>query len=232
MKKILFSFGFMALSLYASQLDQDQFDLGKQIYEETCISCHGVDGKAKTQMQLVVKPRDLTKTLLDQNQTYLTTKFGAHYWGAKADIMPSFDSVYNEEQLRAVTYYIVHHFHPDREKRINTLLKESQPIPKNKDKKMAKWGKKIYKRNCGWCHGSKGQGDGVATKNPINSIYPYDLTKTLLTKDQIFLYAKYGGHYFGAFKTDMPSWKKKYNDFKLHSVIKYIDEVLRKKNKD
>ena len=47
---------------------------------------------------------------------------------------------------------------------------------------MLKRGEKIYKRNCRWCHGLSGHGDGEATKNPVDSIYPYDLTKTLLTK--------------------------------------------------
>ena len=81
------------------------FEHGKKLYEETCISCHGIDGKANVDMKLIVKPRDLSKTLLDEEQTYLITKDGARHWGAKADIMPSFKYVYNEEQLRSVTDY-------------------------------------------------------------------------------------------------------------------------------
>ena len=210
--------------------DDDIFNSGKKIYEETCISCHGVDGKAKVNMKLIVRPRDLSKTLLDKNQTYLITKDGARHWGAKADIMPGFKYVYNEEQIKAVTHYIVKEFNPNVKQRIAKLYNQSEKYPVNQDKKMKKWGKKIYKRNCSWCHGKKGQGDGSATKSPVDSIFPYDLTKTLLTKQQIFLYIKYGGKHFGTDKTDMPSWKKKYSDFKLHSVAKYIDEVIRKKD--
>ena len=86
---------------------------------------------------------------------------------------------------------------------------------------------KIFNRNCKYCHGIKGYGDGVATKNPTDSIFPYNLTKTLLTKQQIFLYIKFGGHFWGTDKDDMPSWKKKYNDFQIHSIAKFIDEEIR-----
>ena len=227
MKYILFSVFLGIVFLNATTLDKDKFNTGKKIYNETCISCHGKDGKSKTQMQLLVKPRDLSKTILDENQTYLITKFGARYWGAKADIMPSFKSVYNEYQLRSVAYFISHKFNANLQQRVEKLLKNCEPIPKNKDKKMKKWGKKIYKRNCSWCHGKNGHGNGLATKSPIDSIFPYDLTKTLLTNKQVFLYTKFGGHYFGTYKKDMPGWHKKYNDFRLHSVVKYVNEVIK-----
>ena len=229
-KKILL-YGFFAINIYAlDSVDlEDKLEMGQELYEQTCISCHGVDGKANTNMQLVVKPRDLTKTLLDKQQIYNIIKDGAKFWGSKADIMPAFKYVFNEEQLEAITYYIVTKFNPNREKIVKELLLKSKPEPKNQDKKMAKWGKKIYNRNCKFCHGEQGHGDGVATKNPVDSIYPYDLSKTTLTKDQMFLYVKYGGKKFGAYKNDMPSWSKKYNDFKLHSVVKYVDEVIKQK---
>ena len=217
-------------SFSQASIDEDKFEYGKEIYEQTCISCHGKDGKANTNMQLIVKPRNLSKTLLNENQTYLITKYGARHWGAKADIMPAFRYVYNEEQLRAVTYYISKQFNPNVEQRIKDICKECEQVPENKKHKMLKRGKKIFKRNCSWCHGIDGKGNGLATKNPTDSIFPYDLTKTLLTKQQIFLYVKYGGQNWGTHKDDMPSWKKKYDDFTIRSVARYIDEELRKKD--
>lgn len=214
---------------YAVELDQYKFTQGKNLYEQTCVSCHGVDGKSNTNMQLIVKPRDLSKTLLTQEQMYHIIKDGAHFWGAKADIMPAFKQVFNEEQLKSLAYYITKKFNKDLEKRINTDYSLSEKEPIAQEKEMKKWGVKIYKRNCKYCHGIKGKGDGEATKNPEYSIFPYDLTKTLLTKKQIFLYVKFGGKHYGTAKDDMPSWKKKYNDFKLHSVAKYLDEVVRNK---
>jgi mono/diheme cytochrome c family protein len=178
-------------------------------------------------MSLIVKPRDLSLTILDEEQSYKIIKDGAHYWGAKADIMPAFKYTYNEEQLRAVSYYISKNFNANLQKRVEEACSKCDKPPVGQDKKMAKWGKKIFKRNCKFCHGEKGHGDGVATKSPVDSIFPYDLTKSLLTRKQIFLYVKFGGHYWGTDKNDMPSWSRKYNDFKLRSIAKYVDEVIR-----
>ncbi len=208
---------------------EDKYKLGKHIYYQTCVSCHGEDGKAQTNLQLVVRPRDLTKTILTEEQSYLITKDGAHYWGAKADIMPAFKYTYNEEELRAVAYYISKKFHPDNQSRIDKIYNESKKIEKEDIPKMLKRGEKIYKRNCKYCHGDSGEGNGIATKNPVDSIFPYNLKKTLLSQKQIFLYIKHGGHYWGTSKDDMPAWKVKYNDFTLKSTAKYVDEIIRKK---
>jgi mono/diheme cytochrome c family protein len=218
------------LSLFftiAVNANDDLFNTGKKIYEQTCVSCHGVDGKANVSMKLIVKPRDLTKTLLNEKQTYLIIKHGARYLGAKSDIMPAFKYVYNESQLKAVSYYISKEFNSNLKARIKKVEVSSKMIFNNSQNKMLKRGKQIFKRNCSWCHGITGQGDGIATKNPIDSIFPYNLTKTLLTQKQIFLYAKYGGKFWGTNKKDMPSWKRKYDDFTLKSVAKYVDEVIR-----
>ncbi len=211
--------------------DTTKFETGKKLYMQTCVSCHGKDGRAQTQMQLLVKPRNLHKTILNEEQSFKIIKKGAHFWGAKADIMPSFEYVYNDEQIRALAHYISVAFNPDAIKRVDELYRQSDTIPQEKQKKMLKRGKKIYQRNCGWCHGLQAKGDGEASRNPELSIFPYDLTKTLLTKEQMFLYAKYGGEFWGTHKEDMPSWSRKYDDFTIKSVIRYIDEKLKKGEK-
>lgn len=223
----------LSLSLAASLVASDDYDIkvGEQLYTDTCASCHGIDGNGNKQMKLVVNSRKLTKTILTQEQSYFIIKDGAHHWGSHADIMPAFKFVYNEFQLRSLSHYISKEFNKDIKKKINTLYNQSKKVPENKKADMLNRGKKIYNRNCTWCHGKEGKGNGEATKNPIDSIYPYDLTKTLLTSTQMFLYAKEGGHFWGTFKDDMPYWKKKYDDYTLKSVIKYIDVVIRDKSK-
>jgi len=203
--------------------------MGEKMYKEACISCHGVNGKANTDMKLIVMPRSLSKTILTEDQGYQIIKKGAHYWGASADMMPSFESVYSEEELRSVANYITKAFNPDSQARIDKLYAQSKPIPEAKKPKMLKRGEKIYKRNCSWCHGIRGGGDGEASRNPELSIFPYDLTKTLLDNKQMFLYVKYGGQYWGTHKEYMPSWSRKYDDYTIKSVVKFIDENLRKK---
>ncbi len=220
----------LVLILFSSFLfsSNDKFELGKKIYSTTCVSCHGVDGKANSGMKLIVAPRALDKTLLTQEQSYQIIKEGSHYWGASADMMPSFKYVYKEKELRSVAYYIREAFNPNIEKKINRLYSESKEIPQDREPKMLKRGKKIYKRNCSWCHGLEAKGDGEASRNPELSIFPYDLTKTLLTKKQMFLYVKYGGEFWGTHKTDMPSWSRKYDDFTIKSVVRYIEENFRR----
>ena len=213
--------------LFSRTIDTTKLEYGKKLYNDTCVSCHGIDGKAKTDMKLIVKPRDLSKTLLMQQQQYNIIKDGAHFWGAKADIMPAFKHVFNKNQLEAVTYYISKRFNSDLEQRVQNTLAQCEKEPVNNDVEMKKWGKMIFTRNCKFCHGPEGKGNGIATTNPVDSIFPYDLTKTLLTKEQIFLYVKFGGKFWGTSKNDMPSWKKKYNDLQLRSVARYVDEVIR-----
>lgn len=199
-----------------------KYEMGKDIYEKTCLSCHGVDGAGNPDVSFIVNPRDLRKTILTEEQAYIIIRDGAHTMGAAADIMPSFAPVFKDEELRAVSYYIYKVFDPKAEQRINEAYAKSDVIPVEKIPKMLKRGKKIYKRNCSWCHGVTAQGNGEATRNPEMSIFPYDLAKSLLDEKQMFLYSKYGGQHWGTRKDDMPAWSRKYDDFTLKSVIKYI----------
>ncbi len=227
MKLFLFIF-FLSTLLFSYN---SKYELGEKIYLRTCISCHGIKGVPVSDLQLVVRPRNLKDTILNEEQTYQIIKHGTHYWGSSSDMMPAFKYVYNEKQLRAVAHYISKEFNPNIEQKIKKLYAQSDTIPKQKKSKMFKRGKKIYKRNCRWCHGLDAKGDGEATRNPEKSIYPYNLTKTLLTTKQIFLYTKHGGKFWGTDKDDMPNWSRKYDDYTLKSVVKYIDETFRKAKK-
>ncbi|WP_455757835.1 c-type cytochrome [Sulfurimonas sp.] len=207
-----------------------KYKLGEKLYKSTCISCHGVDGNTDPNVEFIVNPRDLSKTILNEEQTYQIIKKGAHFWGAASDIMPSFENNFNEKDIRSLAYYVSKKFNPNVQEQIEKLYSQREAIPESKKSKMLKRGKKIYKRNCSWCHGVTAHGDGEATRNPEKSIFPYDLTKTLLTNEQMFLYVKYGGQYWGTHKDDMTGWSKKYDDYTLESVIKYIEVNFRNKN--
>lgn len=207
------------------------FEKGKELYESTCASCHGSKGETNPAMQLTVKPRQLNKSILSQSQMEMMIGEGGHAWGAHSDIMPAFKYVFEEEQIEYIALYVSKAFNYQRDKRIKKLLDASDKSEIDA-KKMLRSGKKIFKRNCSLCHGVTGNGDSVyveQSKANKQFLYPYDLTKVLLTEEQIFLYAKEGGHFWGTYKEDMPSWKKKYNDKKLRSVAKYIKEKIVKK---
>ena len=224
--KTVILLSFLSLSVLAVEKD---FKVGEEIYKNTCVSCHGVDGNVNNALSFVVKPRSLKKSILNEEQNYKIIKKGTHFWGSAADIMPSFESVYTEDELRSVAHYISKKFNPNAQQRVKDLYTKSDVIPKDKVAKMLKRGEKIYKRNCSWCHGVDAKGDGEATHNPEKSIYPYNLRKTLLTSEQMFLYAKHGGQFWGTDKDDMPSWSRKYDDYTLKSVVKYIELEFRTK---
>jgi len=233
MIKILLITLFPFILLAQSTLDKEMFDEGEKIYSQTCISCHGDNGNTNPDMRLVVKPRKLSATILTQKQSFQVIKEGAHHWGAHADIMPAFKYVYSDKQLQSAAYYITKKFNPSGESKLKKLIKESKNITLSREKSL-KTGAKIFKRNCSLCHGITGNGKSVyveQSKANNQFIYPYNLQRTLLNEDQIFLYAKFGGHFWGTDKTDMPAWKKKYNDEKLKSVAKYIELKIKNLNK-
>lgn len=203
---------------------------GEKIYKETCVSCHGVNGETNPEMKLIVKPRKLNQTILTQEESFEVIKEGANHWGAHSDLMPAFKYVYSDDKIKSVAIYITQKFNSHRDERVKKLLAEADKISKDQEVKMMKTGQKIFKRNCSLCHGVTGNGQSLyveQSKNNNTFIYPYNLQKTLLSEDEIFLYAKFGGHYWGTDKTDMPAWKKKYNDFKIKSVARFINEKIK-----
>jgi mono/diheme cytochrome c family protein len=214
-----------------TEVDEVSFKIGENVYQETCASCHGENGQTNSKMKLIVNPRKLNKTILNQEQSYKIIKEGAHHWGAHSDMMPSFKYVYTEYELKSVAFYITNKFNKDAPKKLKKLLEKSNPVATIKKDEMLSTGKMIFKKNCSRCHGINGDGKSKyveQSKNSRSFIFPYNLTRTLLNEDQIFLYAKYGGHFWGTDKDDMPSWKKKYDDFQLKSVARYIQKEIKK----
>jgi len=221
-----------SLSLDANESAMEKsFNNGKKIYEQTCISCHGANGETNPEMRLIVKPRKLNQTILTQAKSFKIIKEGAHHWGAHSDIMPAFKYIYGDNEITDIAYYVSKAFNEQRDSKVQKLLDESDTISADDKSKMLKTGEKIFKKNCSMCHGITGNGESAyveQSKSSKNFIFPYNLTRTLLSEDEIFLYAKFGGKYWGTDKEDMPAWKRKYNDFQLKSVAKYINEKIKK----
>lgn len=229
MKKAILLLIIPFLLLAQSKLDKHLFSKGEQIYAQTCVSCHGAKGETNQAIQLIVMPKKLAFSILTEKQIYQVISEGAHHWGAHSDIMPAFKYVYDDDEIKAAAYYVYNKFKPQRNAKVNRLLKESEKLTYSKEK-TAKVGEKIFKRNCSFCHGVTGNGQSLyveQSKVSAQFIYPYNLRKILLTEDQIFLYAKFGGQFWGSDKTDMPSWKKKYNDQQLKAVAKYISQKIK-----
>ena len=199
------------------------FQEGKNIYNTTCISCHGENGETNAEIHLIVKPRRLQETILSQEQSFKVIKYGAHHWGAHADIMPAFKYVYEDKQIHNVALYIATTFNSARDKKVKKLLEDS--FSAEESEISLDLGKKIWTKKCSKCHGITGNGESdyvEKSKENDEFIYPYNLTRTLLDEDQIFLYAKHGGKFWGTDKSDMPAWKNKYDDITLRSVARFV----------
>ena len=221
MKYLLIFFFIFSILQGNDDLDLDN---GREIYEQTCISCHGVNGDSNTNMNLVVKPRQLRKTILNQHQIYKVIKDGAREYGSKSDIMPSFKYVYSDEELQNVAYYVFTAFAKEQNSYYKKLEKEANLVTNLSLKK----GKKFFTKKCSLCHGIKGDGESQyveLSRGDINFIYPYNLQKIILDENQIFLYSKFGGKHWGSHTNDMPSWKK-YDDMTLKSISRYIKENI------
>jgi len=72
----------------------------------------------------------------------------------------------------------------------------------------------LYTKNCKFCHGSQGKGDGIKARTN-NEICPYDLSKE--TKgDKIVYYVILNGQH------RMPSHESKLNDTSIKVLVIYI----------
>ena len=231
--KLLAAALFLSSSLLSAEelSHNEMMETGKQIYESTCISCHGIDGKTDPEMKLVVSPRQLSKSILSEKQMFKIVKNGAHAFGSHADIMPTFKYVYSDDQIDSVVHYVSKTFNKERSSRIKNLMTESITLSKEQKAERLKVGSKIFHRKCAMCHGDSGNGQSEyveQSKEDEGFIYPYNLQNILLDEEQIFLFTKFGGHFWGTAKNDMPSWKKRYNDVKLKSVAHYIAQKIKK----
>ncbi len=228
---LIFLLGILTLA----NADEDKMlQTGKKLYNETCVSCHGQNGETNQAMHLVVKPRVLQKSILTQDQMFQIIKEGAHAFGSHADIMPTFKYVYNDKQIASLALYVSKTFNTKRNLRVKKLLTNATKLSLKQKEQRIKVGKKIFQRKCAMCHGKTGNGQSEyveESKMEKDFIYPYNLQNVLLTEEQIFLYAKYGGHFWGTAKDDMPSWKRKYNDVQLKSVAHYVATQIQKSKK-
>jgi len=148
--------------------------IGKQIYDQRCSGCHGMNGKGDgpAAQFFRVKPRDFTTCLYKFKSTPGTSLptdsdlLRVLKNGVPSTAMPAFPH-YSDQELMDVIEYIKT-FCPD----WNKLKAQSQPPPENWEAlkpppflgtpdSIAK-GKVLFEQNCAACHGINGQGNGPA----------------------------------------------------------------------
>lgn len=81
------------------------------LWTEHCASCHGADGKAATKMGKILKVEDLTNpeviAKFDRAKMIASTKNGILKDDGKTPWMPEFGSKLSDEQIAALTDYVI-----------------------------------------------------------------------------------------------------------------------------
>jgi cbb3-type cytochrome c oxidase subunit III len=124
---------------------------GKEIYDRNCAFCHGVDGEADTPVGRILSPRPrrfadpVEMARLTDDQIYHAIKDGK-----PGTAMASWGKVLNESQIGDVMDYI------------HQLEGESKPM--NEQQLSLAVGRRIYDKECAFCHGLNGDADTDAAR--------------------------------------------------------------------
>lgn len=218
---------FLLFLLFFNFLYAEDTKKGELLFKENCINCHTNSYKPFDN----IYPRNLEKSLLNDEQLFNIIKYGTSKYGSQNEYMIGYSLIYNDEEIKSIVKYL---------RSLNKGVKEGETILNNIEKLTINEdnyqnnfenGRKIYLKRCIHCHGAFGEGDGTAVKSSKGFIQPYNLKKSLLTTEQMFLFTKKGAAHFGALREEMPAWETTYNDIELQQVIFYLKELLIKKEK-
>ena len=159
-------------------------NLGENLYQEYCASCHGISGKGNGELSYLLypKPRDLTSGLFKIRSTPagnppmdndLITSIKN---GMPGTAMPSFNFL-NHDEFQAIVSYVKDLGNINNGNTVQILIPDEIP----QTDKLLKLGKLIYTDiGCNKCHGEKGRGDGPSSNVLVDSwgypIIPRDFT--------------------------------------------------------
>jgi mono/diheme cytochrome c family protein len=201
------------------EMDEASVRQGKQVYTRYCVSCHGVDGKGKTDMAetLPTPPRDLTagewKYGGTDGEVFSIIRDGTQHG------MPPFADKLNEQRLWQVVHYL---------RTIGPEPGIDQPaveeVPENPipyDRASVARGKQFYAQFCVKCHGDDGRGD--TEMREFLSTHPSDLTNDQWTygdrDGDIFLIIKNGTEY------DMEAFADRLSDDRIWHIVNYLRDL-------
>ena len=141
----------------------------KALYDASCASCHGVDGRGSgpASVTLAPAPRDFTRGIYKFRSTAsgsLPTDddlYRSIARGLPGTSMLAWNGILSEAQIRGLVAY-VKQFSPRFASEAPTPVKVSQPIPSTPES-IAKGQKAYESLACGACHGNAGTGEGAVT---------------------------------------------------------------------
>lgn len=128
-------------------------DRGKALYERYCAVCHGIDGKADTPIARLLKPapRNFTDPV-DIARVTVDRMYQSIAQGRPGTAMAGWKQILSETEIGDVIDY-VRSFAPTRDTSTRSSAQISLEV-----------GKRIYDRECAYCHGRQGRADTPAAK--------------------------------------------------------------------
>lgn len=194
------------LALYATPPARAQSASGRDLYNQHCAFCHGVNGLAETPVGRILKPRPrrfadpVEMARLTDDQVYRAIKEGK-----PGTAMASWAQVLSEPQIGDVMDYIRH------------LASTAKPM--SSEELSLEVGHRIYAKECAFCHGKNGEADTDAAKvlnpPPRNFSDPIEMARV----DDGRLYAAIK---LGLPGTGMASWSGLLSPVEIIDVMRYV----------
>jgi len=179
---------------------------GKALYERDCAFCHGADGLANTPVGRILSPRPrrfadpVEMARLTQDQIYRAIKDGV-----PGTAMASWGNVLSEPQIGDVMDYI------------DQLKGATEPT--SKEQLSLQVGRRIYDKECAFCHGPTGDADTDAARvlkpPPRKFSDPIEMARV----DDGRMYAAIK---LGRPGTAMASWASLLSPVEIIDVMRYI----------
>ncbi len=117
----------------------DAYSQGMALYNKNCTACHGMNGEGgiglplNLQSYLVISPLEyIIKTIK---------------YGRPGRLMPSFEMIFSEKQIKAIAYYVK-----------SWQIEESKELQEGPVQGSRENGKALYDGICSQCHGFDGKG--------------------------------------------------------------------------
>ncbi|MCX6552646.1 MAG: c-type cytochrome [Acidobacteria bacterium] len=210
----------------------------QRLYDRSCASCHGSDGKGRGPAAdaLTPAPRDFTRGMYK----FRSTQSGsipsdddldrAIAGGMPGTAMPAWKGMLTDSQITALVGY-VKHFSPRFATDQPAPIKASQPVPPTPDsidKGKAAFGALA----CGACHGDNGTGAGAVTAG-MKDDWGNDIKAAVLNEPWTFRGGSTATDIYLRIKTGidgtpMPSFADTASDQDIWNVANYVVSIARK----
>jgi mono/diheme cytochrome c family protein len=147
---VLISFGWVPL-VSAQAPSQPSTERGKVVYESRCAVCHGVDGRADTPVgRLLTPPPRNFADPVEMARVTVDRMYQAIKEGRPGTAMAAWGQILSETEIGD----LIDHIH----------ALAAPRTPMTAEQLSIEVGRRIYMRECAFCHGAEGRADTEAAK--------------------------------------------------------------------